>query len=223
MVHKQRGVIEIVLVLLLVAALGAAGYFYLQGKQTPGNPIAKWFVDDEETLKDRYVLIPTSDPTAGWKVFEDRIVGFSFRYPGDWEDITNQQAPNYSKKSLALLRSPVVIQSATEPLQYVFSLDLEGVNQSTVAEIVDKRTKEVQQQDPKFSLENRKRIVLDGKTAERIVGLPSAHGSIQVLAIRDSILYTFMLNPYDPTNVTWKSDKYARIFDQILSTFKFLD
>ena len=69
MMHKQKGAVEIILVFLLVAALGLAGYFYLQSGKTPLTPL-EWFVADEENLKVRTPSTPTPDPTAEWKTYE---------------------------------------------------------------------------------------------------------------------------------------------------------
>ena len=78
--HKQKGTVEIVLILLLVAALGLAGYFYLQSGKTPLTPL-EWFVEDEETLKDRTPSTPTPHIIEDWETYTSNNYKFSIKVP----------------------------------------------------------------------------------------------------------------------------------------------
>ncbi|MDP3724129.1 MAG: hypothetical protein Q8R11_00685 [bacterium] len=78
-----RGSMTIILAVLLALTVSAAGYFYLQGKQTPGKSTIGWFVEDEENLKNRTFSTPTPDPTEDWKTYQNKLWGFSLKYPQD--------------------------------------------------------------------------------------------------------------------------------------------
>lgn len=83
---SQKGFVQIILVLILIAgALGAVYYFgTLKNKPSlvsiipTSTPVVSAQPVVNSTVK------PTSDPTVNWKTYTNQKYNFTFRYPGDW-------------------------------------------------------------------------------------------------------------------------------------------
>lgn len=76
--------VSLILGILLVLAIGVAGYFWLQGQQTK-QEFQNFIADSYGPDDDMVTSTPTiQDETANWKVYTDSDFDFSLKYPENW-------------------------------------------------------------------------------------------------------------------------------------------
>lgn len=161
---------------------------------------------------------PTPDPTADWKTYENASLGFSFKYPSDWEESSKvfekkATVPNSNDKIL----SPEAINDFKKnpknlgmPSGYWIEYDtssnpkLCGGDISIIKEIKTLTLSNGQQGD--YCVYNEK---------------SDRQGAVfEIQFKKDTLVFT--LEEYYAEDKTKISD-YLKIFDQVLSTIKFTD
>lgn len=199
------------LAVLLLFSLGITGFLAYQNYQLKEKAVGV-------QAKPIPTLTPTVTPVAtklmtGWKTYTSDVNKFQIKYPPGWEMI--DPAKTLETNDLLKLKSPIVIDSPSEPLIYNITLYFEGPAEGkTARQFID---------EAGIPPETRETVIIDGKTAELTVGFPSRAGSIDVTFIHNNFRYHFLLTPYDLDDPAWKSDRYEALFRQILSTFKFVE
>lgn len=210
----------IALIVLLLSLLGIAGFPAYQNYQLK-----------EGAAGIRTRLIPTATPVAmkpitDWKTYTSDVNKFQIKYPPDWEiiDPARIEEPN---KILLILKSPIVIDSPTEPLVYGVTLYNYGPAEGkTAKQLVDEEVNDLRTHArglSEFQLEARETITVGGETAEWAVGFLSRSGSVEVVFVHNDSRYKFLFSPYELDIPEWQSEKYEVIFREILSIFKFVE
>jgi hypothetical protein len=94
--------LDTVLAVVLVAAIGAAGYFaYINMHKSSQSPTASASPLPHETPS------PSQDPTAAWKTYHSSYENASFKYPSDWAYKQGpSQDPSASQAYSVTLTSP---------------------------------------------------------------------------------------------------------------------
>ncbi|HEX7259671.1 MAG TPA: hypothetical protein VF272_01940 [Candidatus Saccharimonadia bacterium] len=100
--QRGFGALEMVLAVLLLVAIGAAGYFAYQARQAQRDPVAN--VGTPKNAQS----VESSNAGASWKTYKSNYEMTSFRYPANWtvkaETIPN--LPNVPEAKMVTLRSP---------------------------------------------------------------------------------------------------------------------
>lgn len=144
---------------------------------------------------------PTPGPTTGWKIYSNKDLGVNFMYPPDWNvDLVNginlnigPDAGSTDKPPVEIIGYPVTTED--------FSLMKETYVTNSLQNVTQKTIKKPEYELMEYTIEFSSQLPRGGKTT--IVYLISNKDRHFLLQLAD-------LN-------------YKEIFDQILSSFKFLD
>jgi hypothetical protein len=192
---KSSPLLIIAIILAVVALLAVVAYFFG----------AKYFAPQLTSTPTPVAVLtpsPTIDPTANWKAYTNTTLGFSFKYPETWIE-----SGPLSKEDTTIIyvTSDEKIGTGSEPLQYY--LWVTNVNKLP---------------DSQFS----KEIINNATFYKSDSAVPSRFGALAFFITKDEKQYIgIFLTPYDGViSAKFPSqDKYVSIFDQILSTFKFIE
>ncbi len=159
---------------------------------------------------------PTIDPTTNWKTYMDNRFNFSVKYPGDWNTVPFQGKWE-SGAWLILAYSP---DSKTSTIKGEIVGVVEGQSTFFSVSAYDKSQVTVK------SLENLalgKSSKKTEQTINQIKGLLIVNeertNAIEKLFVFEKENYTFVIQFFWPKG----KPENEKAFDQILSTFKFLD
>lgn len=212
---KTNSFLVILLSILLTISVAISGFFAFQTQRLNEELRIK---NDElkQTIQKTTEPVATEssevDPTANWKKYTKN--GFSFKYPNEW----GVYQPQVEGNKFSLYVAP--IQKINEISEMFSKYDGFGIDKSftliinEVDEIVPYKSDEYQ----KFTISTYK---LDNVSATKYVGvalqdlpnLRSGDKSETITFQKDGKNYLISLLDY----------QHKDIFDQILSTFKFLD
>ena len=224
---RQKGFTPIIILLLIVAVLGAAGYFaYSRGYTNSFLPKPSPIITPRPLLTPLPTPKPTStpDPTANWKTYTNTTYKYSLKYPSDWEvqgeggeDPTQAFAPNFSStcnfnggdRCANLVISLIGGYKEGENLEYYFNIGSNNDSHIRTQDIISEKD-----------------IVVGGEKALEIkYRLPKAdigyenEPAIEIHAVHDN---SVLLIQYGEEQKTSFSElKYEDLFNHILSTFKF--
>jgi hypothetical protein len=111
-VKSKSPLLMIFIVIILLLALGAAGFFAYQNWQlkqqvSQALPTPTSFISPAPVI----TTITTPDPTANWKIYSDSKYGYSFKYPSDY--LYKDNGPN--NVQLSLENNPKALTSGTQP------------------------------------------------------------------------------------------------------------
>jgi|SRR3989344_1252757 len=162
----------------------------------------------------------TPEETADWKTYTNPQEKITFKYPNDWEVSLPKGAED---PTLVTINSPIVLESPTEPLRYSLTIIVEPTKLDNVGDVIDSTIEQIKSDNPNYPPIKREKTELGNREAELTTDLPSREGAIQVFAIYNKNLYQIIFIPYDPEIPEWRSREFKKTFDQILSTFQFLD
>ncbi len=146
-------------------------------------------------------VIPTVDPTKNWLSYIDDKNRFIFKYPSTWltEKFSEGDGVTISYPEFAPKSSVTIIQSTVENEVQKVKQDIDKVNS---AKLISENV-----------------IWIGGiKGAQLIVHFPDAGA--------EQTFYSFVSNNYQVFIIKWGTDindEYRNIYNQILSTFTFLD
>lgn len=169
----------------------------------------------------------TADQTSNWKTYFNNKLKFSFKYPGDWilTDIPDQQeaslrfeSPDYQ---LDLKFKPTK-DAHVGPLLFGAKLDM-YTDQVTLSNknynvLEDYYPKEGATGSP-IKVLDRKEVIIDGQKGIRVEtqwGPVKGFASSAVTSLGRTYYFNIQYAPE-------KRDYFLKIFDQMLSTFKFTD
>lgn len=205
---RQKGFAPILIIFLVLIAIGGAYYFgtkrgnvFPTPTQTPTSITTSTPTQITPTVK------PTADPTANWKTYANSSYSYQIKYPSDWSVIREdkdkpafktivQLTPNNSTNNLPSV--VVVIEQNT------FDTVYNGLKE------ISERYKGTFKQ---FTVNN---LITNANKAEFITGAGDSDYNIQVIFEKNKLAYNIEFlsnNPPDPNEI--------KLFDQILSTFKF--
>lgn len=77
MKSNQKGfsAVELLLILVFIGVIGSVGWYVWQSKNNSTSQITSNTNTDEKP----------KDPYEGWRTYESKLSGITFRYPSDWE------------------------------------------------------------------------------------------------------------------------------------------
>lgn len=200
--QKSSPIFAIALTVLLVAIIGLAGYFlytkYLGGT---GNKEAVNTVVTPAPV----VATPTPDPTADWKTYKNNYWGISFKYP----DSIFKPCSNY----------PINEKSGIQFWGPNFSCPDGHDAPYKIAFVGWDLGKYIEPKEP-TSIEN---IVVGGRNAQKkIYDYTAADGPLFDLKRSVSVVFTLNNGVIEIEQLGVNTDE-QKAFDQILSTFKFVE
>lgn len=82
MKNSQKGFIIPLVVVIVALVIGGGAYFYIKRKQTSYPSIIKNTQDTN--LAPTATTLVQADETTGWQTHENKVIGFSFKYPQGW-------------------------------------------------------------------------------------------------------------------------------------------
>lgn len=209
---KSKGILWAGLAFLLLA-LVSVGAYYLGSNKTTEKPLP--------TVSDIQTPAPTPDLTAEWTIFENTVYKYTIQHPLDWT------AGALSGVEPTKFREPVFNSKcdyeAGELCQQFF---IEAVE-----------TDEVTDLEPSFIIKDddivtkEQNIIIDGQNAVGFemyqTNYNNVPGTLSYVVVTNSngIKYTIFYREYK-MNKEFKTDndwENKKLFDQILSTFKFIE
>lgn len=146
---------------------------------------------------------PTTDPTAGWKVYSDQKTGIEFKYPADWE-ISFGENKNMVISLTKIDKSQELVLypgDVKEEAKYQINISLPPNFNSTIPDNAEKVTVGG----------------LDGFRFTQGGGPASGLSTVVVIKAKD-YRFSYWAMAHSETH-----NKYLGVFDQILTTFKFVD
>lgn len=217
----KKSVLPIVLIVLLIVTLvGAAGYFFYQNQNLKKEIVA-------QTLKTQVTPTvvqpsPALDLKADWKTFTSKY-GYSVKYPqnyeiktGDWMEFG--QPFGIQKNDEAVIRS----NAQTKPKQagpYGDSISLrQPENNSQQLSIEQWVRQKLQSKDYPAEIITHD-IVIDNIKSIQAYRIDFPYIQYVFVPLKEKI-YTLV---HAPEGTELEITAYQKIFDQILSTFKFTE
>lgn len=214
--QKTNNSLVFILSGLLLISLSLAGYFYYQLQKVNNN---LRILNDELTQKQTQTTTPTTEPTAtdetvNWKVFSFKN-GVSFKYP------QSLNIKIFDENSVGLYGSDEIhefrINNYSIPqneslYQFVYG---GGAGDNYGKTYLDANN---------VKLTFKEESIISTYKVFNPSEWPSRGGIKIKFLQKDTVLVWFSLEPYNPggTPVTNESE-YSQTFDQILSTFKFIN
>jgi len=186
-------------IFLFLAALGVAGYFGWQIFQLKKEQASLTQPTPIPTPTATSALpSPTTDPTVNWEIYTNPKIGFSFKYPEGW---TERPVAEHDS-TIVYVDADEEFGEGPEPLRYYL-----WVNE--VSQLPDREyTKE--------SVGQYTAYITDEE--------PSRSGALTYFIAKDEQGYiAISFTPYSAEKPFPAQERYINTFDQILSTFKFLD
>ncbi len=187
-----------------------AGAWYFLGAQQSSSESVQPEVSIESSPS------PTPDPTANWQTYNSGDLGFSIKIPHDW----TIREPTVSDPTLYLRAPAIPDESDPHLFQYFVAVseyknsDLQSFEEVVTASL-DKDLKD------SFTYTEE---TLGEHTVYKTESLPSRSGSITAFITHDETSYISLgFTPYDRTDPFEEQQEYLSIFNQILSTFKFVN
>ncbi|MBI2330173.1 hypothetical protein HYU94_02190 [Candidatus Daviesbacteria bacterium] len=213
----QKGftALYLVIALLILAALGGAYYF---GRSSIKQPIPQPQVSTTPVLTPQ----PVWDESTGWETYTSKY-GYSIKYPRNWQVITSSWSDDYFTYSV--LPDDEVIMRYTKPNQPQHAGFPDGITLSLKKPQDNMQNLSARQWAEKIyppgdtaspyqaSVED---IMVQGIKASKVN--TAFDGKITIVFI------PYQAKMYQLSNISVSSsDEYEIIFNQILSTFRFLD
>ncbi len=196
---RQKGFAPILILIIIVLVAGGAYYFgTLKIKPKPQVipttvPSVKPAINLETSVPVTQTTIkPTTDPTANWKTFNHSTGNYQFKYPPEW--------------------SAVIDQNATADTLF-------GPNASSKSGLGGIEVREIETDPKDFNTLTESRIISQTKAnVNGITGYKTSYSNVLngtnfVFKNTDGLIYNIYINSSNVDDL--------KIFDQILSTFKF--
>jgi hypothetical protein len=204
-VKSNSPLLMVFIVIILLFALGAAGYFAYQNWQ-----LKQQISQVQPTPTPQITPTTTPDPTADWKTYTNSVYSYSFKYPNDWKTrpFAGSQETIESAKSFSLETEQSDSKAQVSAYQLDGNTDLETW--------ITSHGPSGKSGEIFFPLvENVEKINYGSLTAIKfknsIPGLTGKHTSIATSSNKYVVVFV----------ITNESD--LLIIDQILSTIKFTD
>jgi len=205
---KSNPVLWISLTILLLALLGAGGYFLLNSRKVSNSGA-------EITPSVSVSPSPTSDPTANWKEYSNAEGQFSFKYPPSYGNIGLISGPfTGTSKFIQSFSDPTTIREGTDAsfdgLSVYLVSDMKSASISGYLSAETTAMSKSQLVGTKelaavpFTTNGNAGFAIEFNPTLKYYYLPSADGKSAVVISR-----------------TYSSQAFLSIFDQILSTFKY--
>lgn len=155
------------------------------------------------------------DGTVGWKTYKEETAGFEIKYPENWF----LQGPTSEDQSV-YFKSDESFGAGSEPIKYfVFATVTKRADSTSFADFATRGLSGKIKSGFKYTKET-----INGYSVYRTESLPARPSySLSTFITRDEKSFVLLsLVPFDRQEPFEGQEKYVSIFDQILSTFKFL-
>ena len=208
MPEKKPLTIAILLIVILLIVAGAVYAGMQLGKKQISQPTS---IPTQVTQPTSIVVPPTNTPdeTANWKTYRNEKYGFEIKYPKDWkseEDLSHKiQIVAFDPQKVSLKES---LQQELDNIYGLITIRISDDKNSSLVgwNILKKET---------IGVDKTKVRVSEERTNENVSNPSMANKHIITYYLEDKGI-TFGY-------VSDLNDKYLTQFDQILSTFKFLE
>jgi hypothetical protein len=155
------------------------------------------------------------DPTAGWNIYSDTLYGYSLKYPPTWIVSRISTDPEERQRRVDFLSAP--LQTGRDLPVMVSVTVYENPQRLSASEWV-------QRDIERLAPNHRRNVELEhlyvaGAPAVRVVGFPSAFGTMDVFLTKDFYTYLISLTPYDPKGGQAMQDRVS-LLDLMLSSFE---
>jgi len=217
---KDGGFFKVVVVILgalIVVGLFVNAYFLMKGKEEKPLPA--------EPTKAALSPTVTPDPTAEWKVYRSEKFGIYFKYPQDWNSKETEHAVG-NRAGIVSLESDILsdFASGLPPKRLNYSIEvieLTGDNNVRPEDYILSA----------FNLIDDKQYIkiveekIEKYTTYKTADIPSMSGQLYAfLENKNKGEFTaFALRPYSKDSSYKNQQQAVLIFDQILSTFRFIE
>jgi hypothetical protein len=158
----------------------------------------------------------TVSPPRG-KEFVDQVLGISFSYPPDWENLL--RSPD--EPSGLTLHGPGLGQGP-EPIIFSITIDVQTEPEKALGVIVEQQLAQVPN-DLRGGI-RRRSLKAGGELAEEVIGLPSISGAVETFVLHNGQIYLIILQPYDESNESLVPylPQARSVYDGVLASWKFL-
>lgn len=210
---NQKGFAHIFFLLIIVGIFAIGGWWL-------------WSKGELPVSKTSPTPTPTPDPTANWETYTNTLFSYQLKYPSGWE--INRGPGDLSKEELQNLSNIGFFAPEQEEPGVFFGIYVNEFHPQSASrnctDLEDCADRIQSNLSPKNQIQN---IVLSNEnfmdnpakslTYKRVTE-SYTQSWVHLTTILDDNLYHFYI--YHPTSL---SDKYDGVFNQILSTFKFLE
>ena len=209
-------VVVLVIAALVIGIGGTVTYFKFSQKQTYPSPSTV----NRELATPSVSPSPTTDETINWKTYTSSDFKFSLKFPPDWKPALNSSTADINT---IIFSAPDNGEIATPPEvipahYYARIVEVKVQNTDRSLTITDLKTDINNIASPNTAIED---IKIDNKNALRIKNIPGG-GITEIWTSNGNRRY--YLSHFEGVEVNKVDNpKYSKIFDQILSTFRFLD
>lgn len=190
-----------ILIILLVLGVIGGGIFWAQKiNKEPSIDRAvlhlKQLSDTEKIIDPKSGADQNKDDTANWKTYQNEKYKFSIKYPDTYKTDISEAPNDQTHENVSILRL----------LGPIYVVEIYAQNDSSGLSLSDWVTKYA-----KLDTKNAKSITIDNQSGYRFIGNNMGAAYSLVYLKKDKIVYSIQIVP-----------ESNQIFDQILSTFKFI-
>ncbi len=204
---RQAGLAPILIVVLIIVALGGyLIYANYSNNQTTITPSSTPSAINPTPISSAASPVPNgSGKSANWKTYTNRMFGYSLKYPQNWllnEDYADQNGGYFThiqSQEYKLNKSDVQL----------YEIYIHHRNSSLEAMFGKERAKSYRQG------------ILNNYQVFRSISYPQYWSDDVFFQIKDNQFIEINFSPYNIDTPYPNQDNVHRIFDQILSTFKF--
>jgi len=219
---RQKGIsttLSVLLITLLIAAIGGIIiYKYISAPtEKPSNNSAL-----TEEPSDNGEPEESQDETTDWDTYRNEKYGFEIKYPKEWHQDKKESSYLYEKVFDIIRFSPNEEFLDWSGKEGLITIDIISDFEEDLQIWFNKLSAPCMECAP-FPPSFDSYTTIDGEPAiKAIEGLPGTAGHIDVFCTKDNIRYDFTLALPDTGDESLIND-HKNIFNQMLSTFRFLE
>lgn len=201
-----------ILAISTILASLLAGFFYWQNTQLKGQIVEKMVIEEKSQETMEALQTPTPDPTADWETYSNNEFGFSFKYPGHFVNDGLIAGPLTGQSNfIRSFSEPSTLREGTDAPFDGFSLYIiTNTNTESFDEYISNEIDEMNSNE--FS---------------RMQGAVENTFPLGTALLADLQGYYYIPTPNNESVIVFAyleaNDSFQSSFDQILSTFEFLD
>ena len=205
--NKNKLIFLISLILLLISISSVLYYLGQNSTQTP-------------TLPSSFPLAspaPSPDETSGWKTYSSSQFGYSVNYPFNWEAVESTREELIRDE----IHKTTLLEKEYEFWQGTFQISILENPESLSLDAWVSQLR-IESASGANLIQKVEDIELDGNPAKKLDILAFDHDDIVVITVQNNFIFYLQFedadNPNDPG-----TEKHQEIYNQILSSFEFVD
>jgi hypothetical protein len=210
----------IIIGILVIAGLAGAGFYFVKKQSTPAPVVTPPAVQEKVPLEKA-----KTDETANWKTYESQAMRFSIKYPPDWkiwpEEKMAPPADVYGWMSVELTalkeghRETVIYFQSGIPYEHVTPGGI--TQQIPIAKVISEAREKKPLSEENITIGNRSAVKFTYIFNGEHINPPLFSQEIYI-PLNNNKLFEIIAQ----TEAS-KREVYEPIFNQILSTFRFLE